>query len=66
MSKKQPRRSRSDLLAQAIAWSELTDHGRNVCDWQKSFSANERNQYRKAARYIMRSPLFKSAFRAKP
>lgn len=50
--RKKPRPKAVETMARLLAWSELTDHGRATCDWQRDFDPRERAQYRKRARYI--------------
>lgn len=33
----------------ALAWAELTEHGRQTCDWLRDFSEAERRDYRAKA-----------------
>jgi hypothetical protein len=44
---------RVDVVAKALAWSELTEYGRLKCDWEKDFSERERAQYRATAIEIL-------------
>lgn len=44
-----------EVAAKALAWSELSDHGRATCDWIKDFGARERQEYRVKAAIVLRA-----------
>jgi hypothetical protein len=41
--------------AKALAWSKLTDYGRQTCDWIRDFSDAERAQYRAKAIIVLQA-----------
>jgi hypothetical protein len=49
------KRSRTDIVAEAIARSELTEKGKRECVWFTSWSRKERQHYRNLARAAIRS-----------
>lgn len=43
--------------AKALAWSELTEYGRNNCDWKRDFSLEEHRSYRGKASAVLHAAL---------
>lgn len=42
-----------EAAAKALAWSTLTEHGRQTCDWLLDFSEAERSEYRATATIVL-------------
>lgn len=39
--------------AKALAWSTLSEQGRQTCDWERDFSQEERTQFRSQATIVL-------------